>query len=190
MADEKNSGNEAELIDNGYVVQSFWNIVNNDASSVEQIPGFVKKILLTGAWRRRIQRGKILENETFAKFITGKPLAGCGWSLDKVRKLIEDDPEALAMWRDAVTPPLGSNQHTDNISTHKDGHGTSKSYTVSRLRKNAPALYERVKKGELSANAAAIEAGFRKPPPKPFEQVKKLISKLSPEERSKLKAML
>jgi hypothetical protein len=41
--------------------------------------------------------------------------------------------------------------------------GTSKDYTLARLERDNAALYERVSRGELSANAAAIEAGWRKP---------------------------
>jgi hypothetical protein len=41
----------------------------------------------------------------------------------------------------------------------------------------------------MSANRAAIEAGFRKPP-KPFEQIRKLLPKLTPAERLQLKDLL
>ena len=47
----------------------------------------------------------------------------------------------------------------DNI-TSKD-RGTSESYTVRRLKRDRPELAEKVIQGEMSANAAAIEAGFR-----------------------------
>jgi hypothetical protein len=43
-------------------------------------------------------------------------------------------------------------------------------------------LFERVVAGELSANAAAIEAGFRKVKT-PLEQVMALIPKLTEEDR-------
>jgi hypothetical protein len=42
----------------------------------------------------------------------------------------------------------------DNITSKERVTGTSKSYTVSRLRREAPALYEEVKEGRLSANSA------------------------------------
>jgi hypothetical protein len=40
--------------------------------------------------------------------------------------------------------------------------------------------------GEMSANAAAIEAGFRKKPTA-LEQIRKLLPKLSPTERAQLR---
>jgi hypothetical protein len=48
----------------------------------------------------------------------------------------------------------------DNVSV--DSFGNSKAYTLARLDRDRPELAERVRAGELSANAAAIEAGFRR----------------------------
>lgn len=42
--------------------------------------------------------------------------------------------------------------------------GTGREYTIRRLRRDAPELAERVLRGELSANAAAIAAGIRRRP--------------------------
>ncbi len=50
---------------------------------------------------------------------------------------------------------------SDNITNASVDRGTSKSYTVSRLKRDRPDLFERVVSGDLSANRAAIEAGFR-----------------------------
>src|SRR5215813_1718257 len=66
--------------------------------------------------------------------------------------------------------------------------GTSKSYIISRLKRQAPRLFERVVAGELSARAAAIEAGFIKVPT-PFEQIQTLIPKLSKGERRELRLL-
>ncbi len=86
-------------------------------------------------------------------------MAGCRWPLDKVEALVKDDAEVLAMWRDAVTPPDGVHHGHDNIITRQ---GTSRSCTLSRSKRDHPEIFARVVAGELSANAAAIEAGFRK----------------------------
>lgn len=47
----------------------------------------------------------------------------------------------------------------DNISTGQ--YGTSETYAIRRLRRDRPDLAKRVESGELSANEAAIQAGFR-----------------------------
>jgi hypothetical protein len=70
-------------------------------------------------------------------------------------------------------------------STSPATQGTSKSYTLNRLRREHSELFERVVAGELSANAAAIEAGFRKVKT-PLEQVMALIPKLTEEERQEV----
>lgn len=92
-----------------------------------------------------------------------------------------------------MTAPEGGDKRsetytTDNNITSGRVTGTSRAYTLDRLSREAPGLYEAVCRKELSANAAAIQAGFRKRPA-PFEQIKKLLPKLTPDERRKLKAL-
>jgi hypothetical protein len=64
-------------------------------------------------------------------------------------------------------------------------YGTTVEYTLARLNRDRPDLAARVRAGELSANAAAIEAGFRKKP-SALEQVLRLLPKLTSEERAVL----
>jgi hypothetical protein len=71
--------------------------------------------------------------------------------------VIQDDAEALALFREAMVEGPGKRSKdrdyiTDNISNIPVDHGTSKSYTVSRLKRDRPDLFERVVAGELSAN--------------------------------------
>ncbi len=63
--------------------------------------------------------------------------------------------------------PLGNNQYSldtlqCNVSTPSK-QGNSVDYTIRRLKRDAPELAQQVIRGELSANAAAIKAGFRQP---------------------------
>jgi hypothetical protein len=72
-----------------------------------------------------------------------------------------EDHETLAIWREAVTPTVGTSQHTvDNDNIMKPEEGDSRSYGVSRLKRERPELFADVVAGKLSANAAAIKAGF------------------------------
>ena len=61
----------------------------------------------------------------------------------------------------------------DNVINTLSSQGNSKAYTVSRLKRDRPDLFEKVVAGELSANKAAIEAGFRRKPTT-IEQIKTL----------------
>jgi predicted RNA-binding Zn-ribbon protein involved in translation (DUF1610 family) len=82
----------------------------------------------------------------------------------KVEALIENDAEVLAMWRAATTAPVGKPSHNNDNVSIKPRHGNSLAYTLDRLERQRPDLFARVVAKQLSANAAAIEAGFRKKP--------------------------
>jgi hypothetical protein len=98
------------------------------------------------------------------------------------RYTIKDDPAVLAMWREAVTPAKHVH-HADVGNSNIKEPKNSKAYQLSRLKRSHPNLFEAVCRGELSANAAAIEAGFRKKPTA-FEQVTRLLPKLTPAART------
>jgi hypothetical protein len=59
------------------------------------------------------------------------------------------------LWREATTGPVGINSQVkdnDNIIIQAE-KGTSKSYTLARLKRDHPKLFESVVAGELSADA-------------------------------------
>jgi hypothetical protein len=56
-------------------------------------------------------------------------------------------------------------------------------YTLARLRRDDPELAARVERGELSANAAAVQKGWRKPPD-PYRQLDKVGTAITPEQRA------
>jgi hypothetical protein len=67
---------------------------------------------------------------------------------------------------DVLHPELtehGTNQYggADNANLNSP-FGNLESYTISRLKRDRPDLAKKVIDGKLTANAAAIEAGFRK----------------------------
>jgi hypothetical protein len=127
-------------------------------------------------------------HKTFREFIESSPLRGLGESVADIERLLADEPEALARLREELVGDRGAPQGNSNASKTKDDNiiicsepdlfteppekpkcqkqtdqGTRKDYTLSRLKKHAPALFEEVKAGHLSANAAALQAGFRRP---------------------------
>lgn len=62
-----------------------------------------------------------------------------------------------------VSPAASSNGSSRTIRSGSEPRGTVVAYTISRLKRDRPDLAEKVIEGEISANAAAIQAGFRKP---------------------------
>jgi hypothetical protein len=85
----------------------------------------------------------------------------------------------------AVGRPV-DNASNRNISVKG---GTSADYTRKRLKRDRPDLLERVAEGEMSLNAAAIEAGFRKVKT-PLDAAKTAVAKLSPADRAELVAWM
>jgi hypothetical protein len=151
------------LGDKQALVQALWTGWNNGGAALEQIPKTITAILDTEAWRDRVANGKPMHNDSFREFIISPPLKGCGWEkqIDAIEKLLGlKAPDVLRRWREAMTPPVGVHHDGDNVTIMARGNNLA--YTLARLSRDHSKLYERVIAGELSANAAAIEAGFRK----------------------------
>ena len=143
-------------------------------------------VLRDEAWReRRIRTGEIVRCESFLELLTAPPLHGFGEDPQKVEALLKDDAEALRLFRTAVTAARGQpskeRKHSNRII--KPRQGTTRAYTLTRLQKQAPAFYQRVIAGELSANAAAIAAGLRRPKTT-LEQLHHWWKKATPDERA------
>jgi hypothetical protein len=154
------------LEEGGALIASLWRAVDGGDGMISAVPGLVQRVLRTGVWKERSYKGKIYRHERFIDFITTKPLAGCGWKPDKVERLIKDDPNTIAMWEEAMK--IGQGHRSDIVDNVNEVQGRSTGnslrYTLARLKRERSDLFARVRSKELSANAAAIKAGFRKKP--------------------------
>jgi hypothetical protein len=122
----------------------------------------------------------------------GKP-TGEDCRVELFRRLIQDNNRALDLFDRARQRPASLHIGDDGDALYNvqgtAPTGNSVEATIRRLRKDRPDLHARWLAGELSANAAAIEAGFRSKPT-PFEQIIKLLPKLTDDERAELRSML
>ena len=86
---------------------------------------------------------------------------------------------------------IGNGRSRDyNVMSTPARQGNDAAYLVSRLKRDAPEVAERLAGGEFrSVRAAAIEAGIVKVPTV-FERVQKLLPKLTDQERQQLRDML
>lgn len=116
--------------------------------------------------------------KSFREFVESPPLKGLGEKLSDIERLIADDAESLVRLRELIVAPKhlhkAKNDDADNVSiipdlfTHavpakkKADAGNSRAYTLVRLKNERPDLFEKVVAKELTANRAAIEAGWRK----------------------------
>jgi hypothetical protein len=122
------------------------------------------------------------------------------FSYDDLLSLYHDDAELLPLLNEADAGKHGKDERSprddkgrylppesDNVTLRNEDNsnhrGNSKAYTLRRLKDDFPEIYARVLVGELSANAAAIEAGFRKPSLSPLESLRSSWQKATPEER-------
>ena len=112
---------------------------------------------------------------TFREFVEAPLFKGLGEKLSDIERLIADDAESLVRLRALIVAgrgnPTGNNQYGngDNITISTDlfvapestkrktERGTSRAYTLVRLKNERPDLFDRVVAKELTANRAAVE---------------------------------
>jgi len=146
-------------------------------------------VLRDHAWKvRTIRTGRIETCDSFLEFLTAPPLHGLGEDPARVEALLRDDAEALTRFREAITPPHGGKREKGQTSksdnrTLAAKRGTTRAYTLDRLKRTDPALYAAVVAGELSANAAAVRAGFRQRKT-PLDHLRHWWDKASPADRA------
>lgn len=116
------------------------------------------------AWREfETPNGKTVKHDSFLSFVEAEGLEGLGISMKRLRELCADYPPAIERINDLV-PELGAHGG-DRTEQERNTRLISRSDTVdrvlARLKRDHPELAELVIAGELSANAAAVQAGFR-----------------------------
>jgi hypothetical protein len=176
-----------EAIANGSRVESLYKTVAHQSTMLGYAPHCVVETLSGRCWRRFANTATFRQYE-YSKlddFVKAEPPGGLGrpGGAGELRALIYPyafDPkvqvepkvrseaiEAIRLIDEATEPEAthGTNQHkrgVDNIksSTPVQG-GDSETYLLRRLKRDRPELAERVVNRQLSAHAAAVEAGFR-----------------------------
>jgi|GEM_PF-3128100 len=123
----------------------------------------------------------------FVRFVEAQPLEGLGMSVEALRALFRDDLTVIDAIDEALKRPGGRPSNADTVT---DGNsipgrppGNTPEAILRRLRKDRPDLHGMVLNGELSAHAAAIEAGFRRRDT-PLDQLQKAWARASAAERA------
>ena len=191
-APARKSGESYRLneIEKGQLATDAIRCFNLVSGSLSDLPGLISKIIREKVWERRIHNGRLIELPNLRALITEPFPRGWSEQPDKIEAIIKADVESLALFREAmVDGPGGDRQSesksiTDIVSNGLVDHGNSKAYTVSRLKRDRPDLFEKVVAGELSANRAAIEAGFRRRARTMSENLDYLWAKATPDEQT------
>lgn len=149
-------------------VSNLQSALDDGERGLQHVPGHIKRIIREDMWQERIVQatGELAEYDHFAEFVNDPPPKGLGADVDMLKRMCKKDDEALRLLREVVTGSHGGDRRSeeatnDNNVTNGRVTGNSKDYTLDRLAREDAELYEKVVADEMSANAAAIEAGFR-----------------------------
>lgn len=150
-----------------------------------EVPRLFVAVVKNGDWRRWKWAGQDRDAPTLAEYVTRKPPNGLGATLEMAGEWVRDDADALAIFIQETTGKHGGDRSSkfDNIKLEPPT-GTSRAYTVRRLKEERPDLYEEVRQG-LSVNKAASKAGWRKTQ-EPFAIMKRHVHKLTTDEWDQL----
>ena len=137
-----------------------------EASLTDVLPGIIAKILRDGLWKHRTTKdGRAFTS--FREFCEYKLWWGLECPYDRMRAYCDHNEEARRLLAEDLEPVAahgGKREARQDGNTNlPKGEGTTATYTLRRLKRDRPDLATRVVAGELSAHAAAIEAGFRRP---------------------------
>lgn len=175
-----------ELIIRDQITEDLQGAIRGGSHGLDVVPKLIKHALEQRAWEERLIRvtkRTFPGFPTFAEYVVSRPPEGLGTTIELVQRLISDDPKTLAMLRKATTGKPGA--HNNNVIRKRTRQGNSRAYTLDRLERERPDLFARVTTRELSANAAALEAGWRKKL-SPFDRALRAIEALSPADRDRL----
>ena len=148
------------------------------------VPAALKKVVVEEQWRQHTdRRGKPFAS--FEAFVMHPLWQGLESTIDDLRVYCRKYPEIERLIVNAIEPLAdpghpSSSSNVDNVNKGTKG-GNSATYTLKRLKRDHPELFQQVLGGAMSVNAAAVEAGFRKKRT-PVEIVLQLLPKLSDEE--------
>lgn len=158
----------SELVHRDEIVQTVARVLVA-GQGLADIPSHIAMIIDQNMWQDRIihQTGERATFTRFEDFVTTPPLQGLGTRLDVLKKLCEGTPaQSKVLGALSALNQNGTNRFTveeDRGNNITPMRGDSQSYKLARLKRDNPDLAEKVIEGELSAHAAAVEAGFANP---------------------------
>jgi hypothetical protein len=142
-------------------IESLSSSLRSGGAALENVPSLLRMVLEDEAWRDfTTSRGEHVTHETWESFVTTLPLKGLGSTVAVVDRIIgRNDPELLVRVRKAKK--VGRGRKPAVQCTAGSARGNRADLAAERLQRDHPEVFERVKSGELSINAAAITAGIR-----------------------------
>lgn len=159
---------------------------------LSEVPKLFLIVVKCQDWREGWKwAGQNYDAPSLGEYVTRKPPHGLGATLKMAETWVRSDPEALAIFTEETTGQHGGNRSSSKIDNIKlePRTGTSRAYTVARLRRERGDLFQQVLAGKLSVNRAADQAGWRTKPPV-IKQIRKLLKRTTYEDRCQIRVML
>lgn len=160
---------ELNEIENGQLCQTTIQALSRTVGGLKNFPGLLKKIIVNKSWQCRVNMGTTIELGSLRELITEFPIRGWGEDPKKIEAVIKDDPEVLAMFREAMKAPHGGDRKSEsapikdnNVMLDQASQGNARAYSVTRVQQECkPEVVAKVMAGEMSPNAALVKAGIR-----------------------------
>lgn len=162
---------EGRLLENDTLVQGLSRAVKDGGVGLRDVPRFLKSVIKESRWQSRLlhQGRRVVTFKRFDEFVTTPPLDGMGTTIEMLRHICADDPEALDLLDRVMQRGHGGDRKSedaeikiDNINLDSIPDGTSRAAALRRLRSQRPDLHAKVIAKKMTPHAAMIEAGFRK----------------------------
>jgi len=188
------------LVDRGHSVVSIAGS-KTESSLVRHAQADIIRMVNTEGWREFLPYPnfeEVVTHERFEDWVTAFPFKGLGMTLEDLKVIAQGSIEAL----DAIDRATSGRHGGDHTSEESKGNnvplaqpkGNSTRRALRRLRTEgergndqAADLHRQLLAGQVSANAAMIQAGFRKRSKsytgEPLERARKAFQDLTEEER-------
>jgi hypothetical protein len=149
----------------GLVVDALVSAMEHGAANLDEVPRILRRILDEDLWRFYVNAKRVeVRHERFADFVTARWPDGLGTTVETLRNLVRGDLELVDLLDRALPGRQGARTDLVDVINEVAGpDGTSQAAALRRLRKDAPGLHADVIAGRLSAHAAMVAAGFRRP---------------------------
>lgn len=170
------------------------NMADGGERAFDIVPMMLKNVIEEEQWKHCSDRhGKAFTS--FEAFVKHELWEGLGSTIDdlkvfcrkrddvrkKIDEVVEAMPKPLSFTEAGA---IGGRGHkASSVTTGFKGRGAT--YQLKRLKRDRPDLADKVVSGEMSAHAAALEAGFRKKLT-PFQIVLRQLPKLTNAEKGEL----
>lgn len=158
--------------DNGQAVRNVARVLtDNTVRELEHLPELLIDIVAHERWlefERPNGEVQTYRPGEFHRFASTPPTRGLGTSVEFLQRVCHDNPVALdALDRVTARGRIVARDEAGRVRSLDSNDPTPQENTaqgsIRKLRKAAPELHERVLAGELTPNAAMVEAGFRRP---------------------------